>query len=88
MCLGFETQYGIYRFGFEVVRVVCTAGGKLLYLRALDESHIVLVCGHKQIGIDSRGTFDQVEERAFLLLSINNKRAAEYLVPAVFGIDL
>ena len=86
--LGLERQHGLDVFRLELTGLVAALGRKLHCHRAFDERHIVLVGRHQIVGVGLRRALDQFEERAFLLLAVNHKHAAENLVAAVLRVDL
>ncbi len=61
---------------------------ELCHSRALHECHIILVRRHQAVGILLRCLFDELEQRHWLLLAVNHKRAPEYLVAAVLAVHL
>ena len=62
--------------------------GKLLDGRAVGKRHIVLVSREDMMGILLRGLLDHRKEAALHLLAVDDERASENLVPAMFAIDL
>ena len=63
-------------------------GSKLFHHGALCKSHIVLVGREDTVGILLSGLLDHLEERALLLLAINDECASKDFMPAMLTIDL
>ena len=62
--------------------------GKLFHHGAFGESHVVFVGRNDFMRILLRGLLDHGEERRRHFFAVDDKRAAENLVSAVFRVDL
>ena len=67
-------------------RLVCRR--ELLDHRALRKRHIVFISRQNLVRMFRRRLFNHLEERRFLLLAVDDERAAENLVSAMLRIDL
>ena len=72
----------------EIVGRVVTRGRKLLHHGAFGERHVVFVGRKDAVRIFFRGAFDHGKEGGGHFLAVDDKRAAENLVTAVFRIEL
>ena len=88
MGLGLQRDDGLDLLFLEEAGLGGRSGVEEPELGTLDEGAVVLVCGDDAAGIDRRGLLYQLEEGAFHLHSVDDEGAVEYLVAAVFRIDL
>ena len=88
MCFRLKRKYRFERLYLIKVRLIRTLRSKLFYGSSLDKSHVVLIGRNDPIGVRLGGLFNELKEGRRLLYPINNKSPIEYLMAAVFGIDL
>ncbi len=62
--------------------------GELFHNRTFGEGHIVLIGGYDMVGIFLCRLLDHGEERRGHLFTVYHERTAEYLVAAMFGVNL
>ena len=61
---------------------------ELLNSRALDKSHVVLVCGSDPVGMTFGSFFDELKKRHWLFLAVDDKGAIEDFMSAMLRVDL
>ena len=88
MCFRLQRYHGLDFLCLVEIRFLTTCRGELLDYRAIIEGYVIFICRNQLVRILGRSLLNQAEERAFLLLAIDNKRTTENLVAAMLGIDL
>ncbi len=88
VCLRLDGDYALDVLHGKPVARGMVLRRKLLHHRTLGKGHIVLVCRYDVVRILFRRLLDKGEERGRHFLSVNDKRAAEYLVAAVLRVYL
>ena len=85
---GLQRDNALDVFHLKIVGFRLVFGCELLHHRTLCKGNIVFISRENIAWIFGRGALNHGEKRRFFLFSVDNKRAAEYLMTAMFGVDL
>ncbi|CCX63388.1 putative uncharacterized protein [Bacteroides sp. CAG:598] len=86
--LGLQGDDALDVLHLEVVGLGVVGGSELLDDWTFGKGHVVLVGRYDFVGVFLCGLLDHLEERGFLLHTVDDERTAEDFVAAMLGVDL